>query len=191
MKKMGKTAAGKFEKAINNQFNEVEKIVCKLGTEEFEVDVYTNIAAVDLNKLIEVAIISGYIDGKIDTFYRDCTIAKFIVEYFTSIQVPVVKTPDGDIEDIYTCYDIVFGCGELINKSEKLKAVIERVISYSEFVINNKIANDTYVNKFCAKFLEIYDILQSEIRDIADNPAAVDNMLKLLDGYLDKEKSDK
>ena len=191
MKKMGKTAAAKFEKAINNQFKEVEKVTYKLGEEEFEVDIYTNISAVDLNQLVEVAIISGYIDEKIDTFYRDCTIAKFIVEYFTSIPVPVVKTKDGDIEDVYTCYDIVFGYGGLIDKSNKLKEVVKRVISYSDSAIKNMIANDTYVNKFCAKFLELYEILKSEVKDMADNPAAVDNMLRLIDGYLDKEKSDK
>lgn len=191
MKKMGKTAAAKFEKAINNQFKEVEKVTYKLGEEEFEVDIYTNISAVDLNQLVEVAIISGYIDEKIDTFYRDCTIAKFIVKYFTSIPVPVVKTKDGDIEDVYTCYDIVFGYGGLIDKSNKLKEVVKRVISYSDSAIKNTIANDTYVNKFCAKFLELYEILKSEVKDMADNPAAVDNMLRLIDGYSDKEKSDK
>lgn len=191
MKKMGKTAAAKFEKAFNKQFEEVEKVNFKLGDDVFEVDVYTNIAAADLNKLIEVAIIAGYIDGKLDGFYRDCTIAKFIIEYFTSIPVPMVKTQNDDIEDIYTCYDIVFGDGGLINKSEKLKKAIESVITYSDNAIQNMAANDTHVNKFCAKFLELYELLQMEVKDIANNPATVDNMLKLIDGYLDNEKSDK
>lgn len=193
MKKMGKTAAAKFMKSFSKQYDEVERVTYTIGDEEFAVDIYTNIMAADLSKLIEAASIAGYINGRRDYFYRDCTIAKLVIEFFTSIPVPKVPIEDGEIDDLYTCYDIVYGFNGLIMKSSKLSTIIDDITFKSDCIINDEAQKNMPINVLSSKLLDLYEIMKVEINDMKENPVAVDNILKLANVYLEdiNKESDK
>ena len=192
MKKMGKTAAAKFMKSFSKKFDNVEHIVYEIEDDKFEIEINTDISATDLYKLIRVAEISTYIDGKRNYFYRDCTVAKYIIDELTNIPVPsfkitTEKNQSTDVEDLKACYDIVFGFDGLYDRSYNLSRLIDRIYDvYSNDAINDDIYRNMPINTIASKAMELYEYTKASLNDIVENNVVLDDLVKLIDDHLDK-----
>lgn len=112
-------------------------------------------------------------------------LARCIVDLLTDIPVPTIKNEETgeEIGDFNTCYEIVYGVQYgLVNDALFKMHVVDVLEDYVFGTIDNSIAENNPQNVLAQRIFEIGSALFATLNDLAENPAALTELLEALGG---------
>lgn len=177
--------ANKLFEGVAKKFDTPEIVKYKIGDEVFDVEIYSTIEIRDKKTLIEAAYIAATMDEEDSDLHRDHIISSVIIEYLTNIPVPKITGENGEMTDLVTCYEIVFGIGGIGYLSSALGSIIADV----QFEVQKKIEAEKIkpVDQLAIRILELIDLAKYAVDDIKENPATQAELLSVIEGM---KKSD-
>ena len=180
---MEKTKNKKVEelfKSIQESWDDTHTFFYRIGgdrTNVVPIEIYNNIAIADIKALVDYIAPISY-DSGYDMVLEQSLIAKFFLDNFTDLPVPMTKIDDKEFTDYNLCYEIVFGNNGIVAFDRMSKENIELIISFIHARRESLIASE----RAAQKLLDLYEILKQEVSDINNNPARQAELVEYLDG---------
>lgn len=143
------------------------------------IEIYNNISIADIKALVDYVAPISY-DSGYDMAIEQSLIAKFFLDNFTDLPVPMTEVDDKEFPDYNLCHEIVFGNNGIVMFDRMSKENIELIISFIHAKGESLIASE----KVAQKVLDLYEILKHEISDLNNNPARKIELVEYLDGLL-------
>ena len=182
---MEKTKNKKVEelfKSIQESWDDTHTFFYRIGgdrTNTIPIEIYNNIAIADIKALVDDIAPISY-DSGYDMVIEQSLIARFFLDNFTDLPVPMTKIDNKESTDYNLCYEIVFGSNGIMAFDRMSKENIELIISFIHARGESLIASE----RAAQKLLDLYEILKQEISDINNNPIRQVELVEYLDGLL-------
>lgn len=182
---MEKTKNKKVEelfKSIKESWDDTHTFFYRIDgdrTNTIPIEIYNNISIADIKALVDYVAPISY-DSGYDMAIEQSLIAKFFLDNFTDLPVPMTEVDDKEFPDYNLCHEIVFGNNGIVMFDRMSKENIELIISFIHAKGESLIASE----KVAQKVLDLYEILKHEISDLNNNPARKIELVEYLDGLL-------
>lgn len=180
---MEKTKNKKVEelfKSIQESWDDTHTFFYRIDgdrTNTIPIEIYNNIAIADIKALVDDIAPISY-DSGYDMVIEQSLIARFFLDNFTDLPVPMTKIDNKESVDYNLCYEIVFGSNGIMAFDRMSKENIELIISFIHARGESLIASEMAAQKL----LDLYEILKQEISDINNNSARQAELVEYLDG---------
>lgn len=149
-----------------------------------KVELNPHVSLQDVATIVTECVVAAFSDDKFNPLMRDGFIAKNAIKYFTNIEVEQVWSKGKLLDDILTCYDVVYGTN-LINRLLKESYIFKRTIDY----INERISYERQINlndNMIARKLEVAQEMLMGIKEMAMSYMNLDENQDIIKELLDR-----